>query len=174
MSGKPAARVSDPTACTLPGHGTNPIAAGSSDVFFDGLPAARQGDASECGGALVGDLATTVFINGKPAATVGSIGSHGNKVTAGSGTVIIGNSHTPAPFVPPVPLNIFGFNVRIQLMDPASGTPLKNIAYIATLEDGSEIHGVTDSAGLSKTLGAKAVVQSIDFAATPNWLVRGE
>lgn len=98
MSGKPAARVSDPTACPLPGHGTNPIAAGSGDVFFDGLPAARQGDASACGSALVGDLATTVLINGKPAATVGSVGAHGNKVTAGSGTVIIGNSHTPAPF----------------------------------------------------------------------------
>ncbi|QTD33344.1 PAAR domain-containing protein [Pseudomonas fluorescens] len=98
MSGKPAARVSDPTACPLPGHGTNPIAAGSGDVFFDGLPAARQGDASACGSALVGDLATTVLINGKPAATVGSVGAHGNKVTAGSGTVIIGNSHSPAPF----------------------------------------------------------------------------
>lgn len=42
MSGKPAARVSDPTACPLPGHGTNPIAAGSGDVFFDGLAAARE------------------------------------------------------------------------------------------------------------------------------------
>ena len=43
MSGKPAARVSDPTACPLPGHGTNPIAAGSGDVFFDGLAAAHHG-----------------------------------------------------------------------------------------------------------------------------------
>jgi uncharacterized Zn-binding protein involved in type VI secretion len=98
MSGKPAARVTDPTACPLPGHGTNPIVAGSGDVFFDGLAAARQGDASACGGAMVGGLATTVLINGKPAATVDSVGTHGNKVTAGSGTVIIGNSHSPAPF----------------------------------------------------------------------------
>ncbi len=45
MSGKPAARVSDPTACPLPGHGSNPIVVGSADVFFDGLAAARQGDA---------------------------------------------------------------------------------------------------------------------------------
>ena len=104
MSGKPAARVTDPTACPLPGHGTNPIVEGSGDVFFDGLPAARQGDATECGGVLSGGLATTVFINGKPAATVDSVGTHGNKVTAGSGTVIIGNSHTPAPFVPPGPM----------------------------------------------------------------------
>ncbi|MFJ2715259.1 MULTISPECIES: PAAR domain-containing protein [unclassified Pseudomonas] len=174
MSGKPAARVSDPTACPLPGHGTNPIAAGSGDVFFDGLAAARQGDASACGGALVGDLATTVLINGKPAAIVGSVGTHGNKVTAGSGTVIIGNSHSPAPFVPPIPLNIFGFDVRVQLMDPVSGAPLKNIAYTATLEDGSEIRGVTDDTGLSKSLGSKAQVQNIQISAIPNWLVRGE
>lgn len=174
MSGKPAARVSDPTACPLPGHGTNPIAAGSGDVFFDGLPAARQGDASACGGAMSGGLATTVLINGKPAATVDSVGTHGNKVTAGSGTVIIGNSHTPVPFVPPIPLDIFGFNVRVQLMDPVSGTPLKNVPYTAILEDGSEVHGVTDDAGLSKTLGTKAQVQNVHFAARPNWLVRGE
>jgi uncharacterized Zn-binding protein involved in type VI secretion len=174
MSDKPAARVSDPTACPLPGHGTNPIAAGSGDVFFDGLAAARQGDASACGGAMVGDLATTVLINGKPAATVGSVGTHGNKVTAGSSTVIIGNSHTPVPFVAPVPLNIFGFDVRIQLMDPVSRAPLKNVAYITTLEDGSEIQGVTDETGLSKSLGSKAQVQNIHISAIPNWLVRGE
>ena len=174
MSGKPAARVSDPTACPLPGHGTNPIAAGSGDVVFDGLAAARQGDASACGGAMVGDLATTVLINGKAAATVGSVGAHGNKVTAGSGTVIIGNSHSPAPFVPPVPLNIFGFDVRVLLLDSASGAPLKNVSYIATLEDGSQVEGVTDEAGLSMSLGKKAQSQSVQFAAKPNWLLRGE
>jgi uncharacterized Zn-binding protein involved in type VI secretion len=37
----PAARKSDPSSCPVPGHGTNPIATGSPDVFFDGLPAAR-------------------------------------------------------------------------------------------------------------------------------------
>lgn len=58
MSGKPAARVTDPTACPLPGHGTNPIATGSGDVFFDGLATARQGDASACGGAMSGAFST--------------------------------------------------------------------------------------------------------------------
>ena len=91
MSGKPAARLGDPTACPIPGHGTNPIAAGSPDVLFDGKPAARMGDASACGGALVGNVIPTVLINGKPATTIGTVGSHGNVVVAGSGTVIIGN-----------------------------------------------------------------------------------
>ena len=96
MSGKPAARVSDPTACPIPGHGVNPIVSGSHDVFFDGLLAAREGDVSACGGAISAGLSSTVFINGRPAATLGSVGCHGNTVIAGSGTEIIGDTHTPA------------------------------------------------------------------------------
>ncbi len=106
MSGKPAARLGDPTDCPKKGHGANPIAAGSPDVLFDGLPAARMGDPTSCGSALASAAIPTVLINGKPATTVGTTGDHGNPVIAGSGTVIIGTSHTPAPFVPPELLNI--------------------------------------------------------------------
>ncbi|MDO7926806.1 PAAR domain-containing protein [Pseudomonas sp. KFB-139] len=160
MSGKPAARVSDPTACPVSGHGTNPIAAGSGDVFFDGLPAARQGDASACGGALVGDLATTVLINGKPAATVGSVGSHGNKVTAGSGTVIIGNSHTPVPFVPPLPLP--GFDEQFVLTDE-SGAVLANRRYMLVRENGMQEEGVTSEKGLTHRLARHQSAEKIDI-----------
>jgi uncharacterized Zn-binding protein involved in type VI secretion len=90
MSGKPAARVSDPTDCPVPGHGTNPIAAGSPDVLFDNLPAARQGDPTSCGSSLASAVIPNVLINGKPATTIGTVGSHGNVVIAGSGTVLIG------------------------------------------------------------------------------------
>ncbi len=106
MSGKPAARLGDPTACPVPGHGNNPITAGSSDVLFDGLPAARMGDASACGGAMASAVIPTVLINGKPAAVAGSVGNHGNVVTAGSGTVVIGSSHNAAPFLAPAALGI--------------------------------------------------------------------
>ena len=97
MSGKPAARVTDPTSCPLPGHGTNPIASGSSDVFFDGLAAARKSDKCTCGAAIVGAVSQTVFINGLNAAVVGSTGDHGSVVVGGSGTVIIGDSVVNAP-----------------------------------------------------------------------------
>jgi uncharacterized Zn-binding protein involved in type VI secretion len=90
MSGKPAARVSDPTACPIPGHGSNPIVAGSPDVLFDNLPAARMGDPTGCGSTLASAVIPTVLINGKPATTIGTVGSHGNPVIAGSGTVLIG------------------------------------------------------------------------------------
>ncbi len=106
MSGKPAARLGDPTACPKTGHGTNPIAVGSPDVLFDGLPAARMGDASACGGAMASAVIPNVLIDGKPAAVVGSVGSHGNVVTAGSGTVVIGSGHSPAPFLAPEVLGI--------------------------------------------------------------------
>lgn len=106
MSGKPAARLGDPTACPKTGHGTNPIAAGSPDVLFDGLPAARMGDASACGGAMASAVIPNVLIDGKPAAVVGSVGNHGNVVTAGSGTVVIGSSHNAAPFLAPATLEI--------------------------------------------------------------------
>ncbi|WP_165958303.1 PAAR domain-containing protein, partial [Pseudomonas aeruginosa] len=59
MSGKPAARVTDPTTCPLPGHGSNPIVQGSPDVVFDGLPAARQGDASACGSPMISAVSSS-------------------------------------------------------------------------------------------------------------------
>lgn len=91
MSGKPAARVTDDTACPIPGHGTNPLVEGSPNVFHDGLSAARLGDKSACGSPITGTVSSTVFINGKPAAVLSSIGAHGNTVIEGSGSVIIGD-----------------------------------------------------------------------------------
>jgi hypothetical protein len=117
-------------------------------VFFDGLAAASQGDASACGGALVGGLATTVLINGKPAATVDSVGTHGNKVTAGSGTVIIGNSHSPAPFVAPLPVEIqWPFNEHFVINCQDTGTPLAGVEYTLKTASGQIINGVTGKDG---------------------------
>lgn len=106
MSGKPAARVSDPTACPIPGHATNPIVAGSPDVLFDSLPAARMGDASACGGKLASNVIPTVLINGKPATTLGTLGNHGNVVVGGSGTVLIGSSGGGAAVSPVAALTV--------------------------------------------------------------------
>ncbi|AZD76469.1 PAAR domain-containing protein [Pseudomonas chlororaphis] len=163
MSGKPAARVSDPTACPLPGHGTNPIAAGSGDVFFDGLPAARQGDASACGGTMSGALATTVLINGKPAATVDSVGTHGNIVIGGSGTVIIGNSHSPAAFVPPTPLMLFSHCQHV-VMEDQDGNPIQDIPYLITTAKGEVISGQSDAMGRTQLVGGKEG-ETFDFHA---------
>ncbi|MGF6111174.1 PAAR domain-containing protein [Pseudomonas frederiksbergensis] len=167
MSGKPAARLTDPTACPVSGHGTNPIAAGSGDVFFDGLAAARQGDASACGGAMSGGLATTVLINGKAAATVDSVGTHGNKVTAGSGTVIIGNSHSAVPFVAPLPVEInWPFTQHFVARNPRTGAPVVDRAYTLRTASGKEIKGVTDAQGKTASI-ASHLAESVTLTFEP-------
>ncbi|SDP95078.1 PAAR domain-containing protein [Ectopseudomonas guguanensis] len=138
MSGKPAARLGDPTACPIPGHGTNPIAAGSPDVLFDSLPAARMGDASACGGAMAGAVIPNVLINGKPAAVVGSVGSHGNVVIGGSGTVIIGASGGGAAVSPVAPLSLAGAAATVvnALVPPVQAAEQPGLDYSISLKRG--------------------------------------
>lgn len=50
---KPAARITDPTSCAMPGHGAKAIASGSSGGCFDGLAAARKAVNCICGSALL-------------------------------------------------------------------------------------------------------------------------
>jgi len=88
MSGKPAARLGD--AVTCPKCGATALVQGSSNVFFDGLPAATLGHACGCGAALSAAVIPNVLINGQPVAVTGSLTSHGGVVIGGSGTVIIG------------------------------------------------------------------------------------
>lgn len=162
MSGKPAARLSDPTACPIPGHGVNPIASGSADVLFDGLPAARQGDVSACGGALSGALSSTVFINGRPAATLGSLGSHGNTVIGGSGTVIIGDTHVPAPFVAPLPMA--GYFNDFFVLQADDGSPLADCGYRIETESGDTYEGVTDAMGRTRTVSTGKSSQKLKLS----------
>jgi uncharacterized Zn-binding protein involved in type VI secretion len=146
---KPAARLSDPTSCPIPGHGTNPIAVGSPNVLFDGLPAARESDPSACGSPLVSGLSSTVIINGLHAATVNSGGTHGNTVIAGSGTVLIGDSHSAAPFQAPVPLQFAKtFAQAFAITDSETSQPLASRDFVATV-DGKKVFGVTDASGLA-------------------------
>lgn len=92
MSGKPAARLGDSTACPKSGHKDTTIVSGSPDVLFNGLPASRQGDKTSCGSEIVGQVIPNVLINGKPAVVMGSTGAHGDVVSGGSGDIFIGNN----------------------------------------------------------------------------------
>jgi uncharacterized Zn-binding protein involved in type VI secretion len=47
------ARMGDKTSCPLPGHGSNPIAAGDATCIVDGKPVARHGDPTACGAKLI-------------------------------------------------------------------------------------------------------------------------
>lgn len=100
MTGKPAARKTDAVKC--PRCGMTAISTGSPDVLINGLPAARLGDCTHCGSELNSGASSTVFFNGQAALVTGSEGTHGSVIIGGSGNVIIGNTHTPAPFIPTV------------------------------------------------------------------------
>lgn len=139
---KPAARITDPTSCPMPGHGPKAIASGSPNVFFDGLAAATKGDTCTCGSALTTSVAATVFINGKNAALVGTVGTHGDVVIGGSGTVIIGDSHIPAPFTPPTPMTIHGNWIGFKIPTAES---YEGLSCAAHFEDGSVMQGVFDA-----------------------------
>lgn len=162
MSGKPAARVSDPTACPIPGHGTNPIVAGSPDVLFDNLPAARMGDPTGCGSSLASAVIPTVLINGKPATTIGTVGSHGNVVVAGSGTVLIGASGGGAAFTAPAPVIFPGFDEQFVLKD-TQGRPIANQRYLLVRESGKQETGVTDAQGLTHRIAGHVKAEKVDI-----------
>lgn len=73
-------------------HVGGPVAAGSSDVFIGGMPAARQGDSCTCSGPSdsIAAGSGTVMINGMAAARMGDSTSHGGSIILGDFTVMIG------------------------------------------------------------------------------------
>ncbi|MCC6873677.1 MAG: PAAR domain-containing protein [Sandaracinaceae bacterium] len=95
MSARPAARAGDLHACPQPDvpHVGGPVAGGSSDVFVNGAPAARAGDATSCAGgsASLDGGSSGVFINRQSAARVGDPAGHGGRVILGSPSVHIGD-----------------------------------------------------------------------------------
>lgn len=151
MSGKPAARVTDPTTCPLPGHGTNPIASGSPDVFFNGLAAARVSDKCTCGQALSGDFSSTVFINGLNAMTLDGTTSHGGVIIGGSGNVIIGSTHSPAPFIPPLPI-IGQPVVEFKAVSAGNGEPIAEQGYEIETAEGRIVTGQTNALGKTQSV----------------------
>ncbi len=115
MSKKPAARITDHHVCPKKTrkkpHVGGPVSSGSSDVFIEGLPAARQGDSIVCVGPpdSISGGSSSVFINGKPAARIGDKSSHGGVIVSGAGTVLIGDAGivvepSPAPEIAPLNL----------------------------------------------------------------------
>ncbi|MCL2724409.1 MAG: PAAR domain-containing protein [Polyangiaceae bacterium] len=65
--GKPIARVGDPVACPMPGHGTNPIVTGDPVVQIDGAPVARHGDSTACGATLISGQMDVLIESGSSA-----------------------------------------------------------------------------------------------------------
>ncbi len=95
------------------GFPPTPVIAGSPNVLIDGKPVARVGDPLAPHSKpkhpphprAIAAGSATVLINGIPAAVTGGVISCGG-VTIGSGSVVIGDTYTPAQFsgISPAPL----------------------------------------------------------------------
>lgn len=72
------------------------VSQGSTNVFTNGLPAARVTDLESCHAGMIAEGSASVFINGSPAARVGDKLTCGGVVIGGSGNVFIGGPKTAA------------------------------------------------------------------------------
>jgi uncharacterized Zn-binding protein involved in type VI secretion len=166
MSGKPAARQTDPTSCPLPGHGTNPIAKGSPNVLFDNLPAARLTDTSACGSPITGAVVSTVLINGLPAATLGSTGGHGSVIVGGSGSVIIGNSAVAAPFTAPTPLSLAAVAAPAAAKAPEGQPPATALAAQPAQQATTASAIAQPAQSTDRVAAAKQIVDTFESSAS--------
>lgn len=84
------AQAGDTPPQGAPGSGCGPstITSGSGDVVVEGKQAARAGDTTGCGNAVVEGW-SNVFVNGKPAAMQGSDTGCGGSIVSGSSGVFI-------------------------------------------------------------------------------------
>ncbi|WP_417531313.1 type VI secretion system PAAR protein [Marinobacter lipolyticus] len=112
MSGKKIVLLGD-QGTDHQGFPPTPVIAGSPNVFVDGKPVARVGDPLAPHSKpkhpphprAIASGSATVLINGIPAAVTGGAITCGG-ITIGSGSVVIGDTYTPAPFsgISPAPL----------------------------------------------------------------------
>jgi uncharacterized Zn-binding protein involved in type VI secretion len=177
MSQKPAARVGDATECPKdndpPAHVGGKIVAGSSNIFINGKPAARLGDAiSGCEDGsddAIADGSSSVSFNGRPAARVGDATDHDGSITAGSGSVVIGTGGSPVRFgnfgkirfgslgntriggltVSPAPMGLPPLPVDLELFyhTVVGEKPIANAHYTASFVDGTVKTGQLDANG---------------------------
>jgi uncharacterized Zn-binding protein involved in type VI secretion len=133
------------------GYPQTPIITGSSTVKFDGIPAARLGDAlaphskpkHPIHSRSIASGSSTVFIDGKAAAITGGSVSCGG-VLVGGGTVYIG---TQTSNVNSIPLaSIPTFDEQIRLIDK-NNKVLVNVPYYIETNSGAIYKGISDRNG---------------------------
>ncbi|XXU78981.1 PAAR domain-containing protein [Sorangium sp. So ce1151] len=86
----PAARLTDLHVCVAV-QAPSPITSAATTVNIGFLPAAREGDATTCGGAI-DDGSSNVFIEDEPAARLGDSTAPRGVIVTGCPTVFIGST----------------------------------------------------------------------------------
>ena len=79
-------RVGDLGVCPIPGHGVNPMATGSENVFVNGISCHRVERHWSCG-AATSIASPNVFVNNRPIARISDISDHGGVIIEGSHNV---------------------------------------------------------------------------------------
>ncbi len=147
------------------GHGCFPPSnaiAGSGDVFINGQPALRVGDAlaahgcKDCSphGRAVAAGSASVSINGKPAARIGDSIDCGGAMAAGSGNVFIGDLSWDGQATLPVKAKL---RMRVGAVPGQSGPVYTQEPYTLYLGGAVVQQGETDEEG------------GIDYEYTPPW-----
>lgn len=164
MAAKPAARLSDTNSCPLPGHGSNPIATGSSDVLINNLPTARIGDTSSCGDTITVGI-PTILVNGKPIAFLGSATAHGGVIISGSGDVLVGTQGGGAAFSPVSMLTQLAQTPTWISFDLADqhGKAYAHEPYVLTTADNVTHKGQLDASGAARLDGIRRGTCSLHF-----------
>lgn len=153
------------------GFPPTPVIAGSPNVLIDSKPVARIGDPLAPHSKpkhpphprAIASGSATVLINGIPAAVTGGSISCGG-VTIGSGSVVIGDTHQPAPFsgISPAPLKRTPETEQSYVRhsgDSADGTLSSATNGPANIADGAT-DGVSAAPSLSGPLPIIAAQES--------------
>ncbi len=154
---KLAAKVGD-IGTDHDGYPPTAIITGSGDVFIDGLPAARVGDAlaphakpkHPLHPRQIASGSSTVLVNNKPLAITGGEVNCGG-VVMGSGSVIVGDIATPTSS----PANITDlFDEAFVLRNEVTGEPMAEVEYRIVRADGKIEYGKTDVQGHTHIVSA--------------------
>jgi uncharacterized protein (DUF2345 family) len=92
-----------------------------------------------------------VFINGLNAMTLDGTTSHGGVIIGGSGNVIVGSTHTPAPFIPPLPI-IGQPVVEFKAVSAGNGEPIAERGYEIETAEGRIVKGQTNALGMTQSV----------------------
>jgi len=147
--GKAIARVGDRVTCPKKGHGgTTVITSGDPTFILDGNPVARHGDMTACGAILLSSQVATFADPGTAAQ-----GTDSSSALAGLVRPATQNA-SQSPSQPAL------YDQHFLVSDQVTGKPLAGIPYRLTLETGEAVEGVTNSNGLTETVGATSAVMS--------------
>lgn len=104
----------------------------------------RVGDPTSCGDRIA-EGQGRIRVNGRPIAHVTCRAVHGGTLTSGSPDVFVGSATGGS------------YTAQFRLIDPATSEPVRGSPYRLVADDGGEVCGHTDAAGLTARISTADV-----------------